>query len=58
MPATSDATTVAQLDQLTATIDAMIKAAGNASSDKVTVDRRTLEGLKAQIEQIKLNVKK
>ena len=58
MPATSDATTVAQLDQLTATIDAMIKAAGNASSDKVTVDRRTLEGLKAEIEQIKLNVKK
>jgi len=58
MPATSDATTVAQLDQLTATIDAMLKAAGDASSDKVTLDRRTLEGLKAQIEQIKLNVKK
>jgi hypothetical protein len=58
MPATADATVLAQLDQLTGTIDAMLKASADESSGKVTLDRKTLEGLKAQIDQIKQNLKK
>ena len=58
MPATSDATVVAQLDAVSGMVDSVLKANAAQSGDKVPVDRAMLEHIKAQIDQIKQSLKK
>jgi hypothetical protein len=58
MPAATDASAVAQLDQVVGMIDGMLKASAAQATGTVSVERSTLEQIKSQLEQVRASVKK
>ena len=55
---TGESSLVAQLDQITALVDSTLAANAQATSGTISIDRATLEQIKAQLEQIKERVRK
>jgi hypothetical protein len=56
--ATTDASLMTQVDQVIALVDAALAANAQPAGATISINRSTLEQMKAQLEQIKLQVKK